>query len=153
MKLNTIFFFAFFLTIFVSTIEAEAQNAERFPRLRERVVQAKLHEIKEALKLDQSAFDRFRPVYVRYEKEMTSIDFRKIGRLMKVDADSLSTDEADQLIVNQLDAAKKLILIREKYYKEFRQVLTPQQIIKLYQTEGELRKKVMQEMKRRMMNR
>jgi hypothetical protein len=57
------------------------------------------------------------------------------------------------LIVNQLETAKKLIAIREKYYKEFRTVLTPQQIIKLYQTEAELRKKVMQELKRRIMSR
>jgi hypothetical protein len=55
--------------------------------------------------------------------------------------------------VNQLETAKKLISIREKYYKEFRTVITPQQIIKIYQTEAELRKKVMQEIKRRMMNR
>jgi type II secretory pathway predicted ATPase ExeA len=76
-----------------------------------------------------------------------------MARLTKVDADSLSTEEADLLIVNQLESARKLISIREKYYKEFRTVITPQQIIKLYQTEAELRKKVMQEMKRRMMNR
>ena len=148
-----IFTFFFFLTMFFVSRNAESQNAERFPRLRERIVQAKLREIKEVLKLDDPTFDRFRPVYVRYEKEVTSIDFRKIGRLMKINADSLSTDDADQLIVNQLDAAKKMIFIREKYYKEFRQVLSPQQIIKLYQTEAELRKKVMLEIKRRMMNR
>jgi len=57
------------------------------------------------------------------------------------------------LIISQLDAARKLISIREKYYKEFRTVIAPQQIIKLYQTEDELRKKVLQEVKLRRMNR
>jgi hypothetical protein len=38
-------------------------------------------------------------------------------------------------------------------YQEFKAVLTPQQIIKLYQTEAEIRRKVMQELKRRIMNR
>jgi len=65
---------------------------------------------------------------------------------------SLSSEEADQLIAYQLKSAKKLILIREKYYNEFRTVLTPQQIIKLYQSEAELRKKVMAERKRRLKN-
>jgi len=69
---------------------------------------------------------------------------------MKVDTDSLSAEEADQLIVNQMESAKQLINIREKYYKEFKTVLKPQQIIKLYQTEAELRKKVMAELQRRM---
>jgi hypothetical protein len=130
-------------------LNVEAQNAGQFPRLRERIAQAKLREIKTSLQLDEATFNRFSPIYMRYEQEVTSIDFRKMGRLMKVDTDSLSTSEADDLIVNQLSAAKQLVQIREKYYHEFRKVIAPQQIIKLYQTEAELRKKVMQELKRR----
>ena len=140
----------FVLTLLVS-LTAESQNPERFPLLRERMVQAKLREIKLNLKLNQAKFEEFRPIYLKYEREVSGVNFRNLAKLTKVDADSLSTEEADQLIVNQLEAAKKLISIREKYYKEFRTVLAPQQIIKLYQTEAELRKKVLQEMKRRMM--
>jgi len=142
----------FVLTLLVS-LTAESQNPERFPLLRERMVQAKLREIKLNLKLNQAKFEEFRPIYLKYEREVSGVNFRNLAKLTKVDADSLSTEEADQLIVNQLEAAKKLISIREKYYKEFRTVLAPQQIIKLYQTEAELRKKVLQEMKRRIMNR
>lgn len=143
--------FVFFM--FFTGFDAESQNADRFPRIHERVVQAKLREISQQLNLDQATFDQFRPVYLKYEHEISEINFRNLARLMKVDADSLSAEEADQLIVNQLENSKKLIRIREKYYKEFRTVLTPQQIIKLYQTEAELRKKVLQEIKRRMINR
>lgn len=142
----------FVLTLVVSS-NVQSQNADRFPMLRERIIQAKLREIKLSLNLDQATFDQFRPIYLKYEREVSEVDFRKLGRLMKVESDSLSTEEADQLIVNQLESARKLINIREKYYKEFRNVITPQQIIKLYQTEAELRKKVMQELKRRMMSR
>lgn len=142
----------FVLTLFVSS-NTIAQNTNRFPVLRERIVQAKLREIKLDLKLNQATFEQFRPVYLKYEREVSDIDYRKLARLTRVDADSLSTDEADQMIVNQLETAKKLIAVREKYYKEFRTVLSPQQIIKLYQTEAELRKKVMQELKRRIMSR
>lgn len=141
--------FVFFITTFLVGLNVEAQNAGQFPRLRERIAQAKLREIKTSLQLDQATFNRFSPIYMRYEQEVTSIDFRKMGRLMKVDADSLSISEADELIVNQLSAAKQLVQIREKYYHEFRKVIAPQQVIKLYQTEAELRKKVMQELKRR----
>ena len=142
----------FVFTLVVSS-NVQSQNADRFPMLRERIIQAKLREIKLSLNLDQVTFEQFRPIYLKYEREVSGVDFRKLGRLMKVESDSLSTEEADQLIVNQLESARKLINIREKYYKEFRTVITPQQIIKLYQTEAELRKKVMQELKRRMMSR
>jgi len=149
-KIISVILFALFL---LTGLVAYSQNTERFPMVRQRIIQAKLHEIKVQLKLDQTTFDQFRPVYLKYEREISAIDFRNLARLMKVDADSLSSEEADQMIVNQLETARKLISIREKYYKEFRTVLTPQQIIILYQTEAELRKKVMQEMKRRMMSR
>jgi hypothetical protein len=142
----------FVLTLFFS-LNALSQNPDRFPLLRERMTQAKMREIRLQLELDQATFEQFRPIYMRYEREVFGIDFRNLARLMKVDADSLSYEEADHLIVNQLETAHKLISIREKYYKEFRAIITPQQIIKLYQTEAELRKKVLQEMKRRMMSR
>lgn len=132
---------------------AESQNPDRFPRIRERIAQAKLREVRIHLNLDQPTFERFRPIYLRYENEISGIDFRNLARLMRVNADSLSTEEADLMIVSQMETTKKMISIREKYYREFRKVLAPQQIIKMYQTEAELRKKVMQEMKRRMINR
>ncbi len=151
--MKTIFTTLLFVLTLLLCLTAEAQNPERFPLLRERMAQAKLREIKLSLKLDQATFAQFRPIYLKYEREVSGVNFRNLARLTKVDADSLSREEADLLIVNQLESARKLISIREKYYKEFRTVITPQQIIKLYQTEAELRKKVMQEMKRRMMNR
>jgi len=140
------------ITLLIS-LNVLSQTNDRFPRIRERMAQAKLREIRFQLNLDQLTFDRFRPVYLKYEHEISGIDFRNLARMMKVDADSLSAEEADVLIVSQLETSKKLIHIREKYYKEFRTVITPQQIIKLYQTEAELRKKVLQEIKRRMMSR
>jgi hypothetical protein len=140
------------ISVMLLNFNAKSQNQGRFPLLRERIVQAKLREIRLNLKLDQAKFDQFRPVYLKYEKEISGINFQKIARFTQVDADSLSMEEADQLIVNQLECAKSLIALREKYYKEFRAVLSPQQIIKLYQTEAELRKKVMQELKRRILS-
>jgi hypothetical protein len=138
---------------FLNSFFAEAQSPDRFPRIRERIAQAKLREIRFQLNLDQPTFERFRPIYLRYENEISGIDFRDMARLMRVNADSLSTEEADEMIVKQLETAKRIAVIREKYYREFRKVIEPQKIIKMYQTEADLRKKVMLEMRRRMMNR
>lgn len=147
-KIVVILLFAF---TFLNGFPVGAQNPDRFPRIKERIVQAKLREVRIQLNLDQPTFEQFRPIYLRYENEISSIDFRNLARMMRVNADSLSTKEADELIVNQLETTKRIALIREKYYREFRKVLAPQQIIRMYQTEVELRKKVMQEMRRRMM--
>jgi hypothetical protein len=151
--MKTILSTMLFVLVLMAGLNAESQNPERFPLLRERMTQAKLREIRISLKLDQAGFEAFRPIYLKYEREMADINLRNLTRLTQMGADSLSTEEADQLIVNQLASARKLISIREKYYKEFRTVIVPQQIIKLYQTEAELRRKVLQEVRRRMLNR
>lgn len=147
------FLVLFLALLMLPGLNVQSQNPERFPKLRERITLAKLREIRLSLNLDQATFERFRPIYLEYDREITGIDFRKMARLMKVNADSLSSEEADLMIVNQMKTARSLIDIREKYYPEFRKVISPQQIIKLYQTEAEIRKKVMQELKKRMMSR
>ena len=121
--------------------------------LRDRIMQAKLQKIQKALELEQAAFIKFRPIYVRYEKEVAAINFRDQGGMMRVNPDSLTSDEAENMVMAQLRNAKMLIALREKYYSEFKTALTPQQIIKLYQTEAAIRRQVMQEFRRRFGNR
>ena len=147
MKKLTLFLILVF-TLF-SSINSQSQNLASYPLLNKRIVEAKLREIRISLKLDQSTFDHFRPIYEKYESEVSEIDFKKLNKLLKVDAESLSSEEADRLILHQIEIAKRMLEVREKYYQEFKSVLSPQQIIKLYQTEAELRIKVMQELKKR----
>jgi hypothetical protein len=148
---NTIINLLVVITLCFSST-ANAQNPNRSPKIHDRIVQAKLGEIKSRLKLEDSVYQKFRPIYMKYDWEISGIDIRKLARLMKVEPDSLTTDEANQLIADQLLNTKKLIEIREKYLGQFRTVLSPQQIIKFYQTEAEMRKKVMNELKKRMLS-
>jgi Spy/CpxP family protein refolding chaperone len=142
-----------FASALLINLNVQAQKPDRLPRLHDRIQQAKMREFRIKLKLDEAAYQQFRPIYQKYDWAISKLDFRKMTRLMQVKPDSLSSEEADQLITDQLQIARKLIDIRQKYYKEFRTVLTPQQILLLYQMEAEMRKKVMNEMKRRMISR
>jgi len=134
-----------FLSILLAALNGTSQNINRFPRLKDRIERAKLNEIQSKFKLDSVTFDHFRPIYLKYENEISGIDFRKMAKLMKVNPDSLSATDAEFLINNQIKSARRIINLREKYYKEFRTVLSPQQILKLYQIEAELRKEISQE--------
>ena len=147
MKNRTLFLFLVF-TLFLS-VNSQSQNLANFPMLNKRIVEAKLRQIRISLKLDQATFDHFRPIYEKYESEVSEIDFKRLNKLLKADPDSLSSEEADRLIIHQIEIARRMLEVREKYYIEFKSVLTPQQIIRLYQTEAELRIKVMQELKNR----
>jgi Spy/CpxP family protein refolding chaperone len=147
MKTRIRFFILLMLTAL--SLGAQSQNASRIPSFRERILQAKLVEIRRSLNLDQATMQHFRPIYIQYEKEISSVNTGNQVRLMKANSDSLTSEEAERLVLEQLANAKKLIEIREKYYYKFESVLSPQQIVKLYQTEAAIRQKVLQELRRR----
>ena len=150
--MKTIFkaFVLLMLTMF--SLGAQSQNAKRLPVVRERILQAKLVEIRRSLNLDQATMQRLRPIYIEYEKEILGVNTNNQRRLMSVNSDTLTPQEAEKLVMVQLENAKRLIDIREKYYHKFKTVLTPQQIVRLYQTEAQIRQKVTQELRRRSMN-
>jgi hypothetical protein len=150
--MKTITSFLIFSLCLLFAGEISAQNRPWGMPVRERILQAKLREIRKSLALEKPAFDRFRPVYLEYEKELSGVNFRDQNLIMQVNADSLSAAEAENLVMAQFQNAKNLISLREKYYPRFRAVLTPQQIIKLYQTETAIRRKVMMELRRRFGN-
>lgn len=147
--MKKLIFFSILLTATLLSEVSWAQGLNRFPVLRERIAQAKLKEVSKSLNLDQTTFKAFKPVYLAYEQEVADADLTKLARLIKIDVDSLNEQEADKMIRNQLETARKLIDLREKYYYQFRKMLTPKQIIRIYQTEAEIRRKVMQELRAR----
>jgi len=138
-----------FLLLLLFSTAAQSQNRNPNQLLRQRVEQAKLRQIQQNLKMDEATFVRFRPIYLQYERSIANIDFKSQNRLMNVNADSLSAQEAENLILEQWVRAKKLINIRERFYMEFRKILTAQQLVKFYQTETQIRKKVMTELVKR----
>lgn len=145
--------FSILLMLAGLSVEAQSQNTTRIPPIRERILQAKLVEIRRSLNLDQATMQHFRPIYIQYEKEISGVNINNQVRLMRANYDSLTSEEAERLVLEQLANAKKLIEIRARYYNKFKTVLTPQQIVKLYQTEAAIRQKVMQELRRRMRER
>lgn len=139
----------FFLLLMTAGTSVQSQQVNRNQLLRQRIEQAKLRQIRQNLQMDEATFVQFRPLYLRYERALANLDFRSQNRILKVQADSLSVEEADRLILAQWARAKQLTNIRERFYTEFRKILTAQQLVKLYQTEAEIRKNVMAELGKR----
>lgn len=121
------------------SMNMHAQNQNRYATFHDRVMLAKLHEIRNRLELSPVTFNKFRRIYIEYERRISRIKF---VRIMDIDADSLSAIEAQLLIDNQLANTRRIANLREKYYSELKSVLTPQQLVKLYQSEAEIHKKV-----------
>lgn len=139
-----------FCLLFVGSVAiAQKQNRNRNMQLKARMEQAKLQQIRTDLSMDEATFTQFRPLYLKYERALANVDFRNQNRLLNVNPDSLSATEADALLIGQWEQAKQLIHIRQRFYTEIRTILTPQQLVRLFQTEANIRQKVLVELGRR----
>ena len=63
----------------------------------------------------------------------------------------MTDEDAENIIQNKFAQSRKLLDIQEKYYNQFRKILTPKQILKIYQSEKTTHQRLRQEMNNRMM--
>lgn len=106
--------------------------------------------------LDDATTAKFIPVYQNYLKElrecrmMNRAKLRAEGTGVKPDPKPLLTDaEVEQQIKGRFAQSRRILDVREKYYNEFRKILSPKQIMKIYQTEQNNADKLKKEFDRR----
>jgi len=132
------------LTAAVGVPNAAAQTSRSDPGVRGKLMDMQAAQIISELKLDEKRATQFREIYSRYFKEMAAID-GKLGSGQDTPVDSLSDQQAEQRIRTEFDLAKKSIHTREKFYDEFRTVLSPSEIYRMYGIERDVRRRIMQE--------
>ena len=75
---------------------------------------------------------------------------RAEGTGVKPEPKPLLTDaEVEQQIKGRFVQSRRILDVREKYYNEFRKILSPKQIMKIYQTEQNNADKLKKEFDRR----
>lgn len=136
----------------ITQLALAQQKQARFQMMRERIATAKFEYISEKLALTDEQANQFRPLYLSFEREQTQLGMLKKLRINNVNADSISDEEAQNLMNARFDFVQKQLDLRRKYYAEYQKVLTPQQIIKLQQAEAEIRQKVLMELRNRKQN-
>jgi len=141
-----------------STSKTIAQNVpvKRQHLTEEQIIEKRTNQMIQILMLDDATTAKFTPVYSQYLKE--KMDCRKMAsaeRFKRNKEASMKTDaDIDEMIQNQFSQSHKMLDIREKYYAKFHKILSPKQILKIYQSEKQDQKKMLKEMfKRRMQQR
>ncbi len=133
-------------------------------RNREHMKEMQVNQVVSALMLDDAAAAKFRPVYENYLKElgeartygMKNKEANKEKNKDQVRKDGPREPQTDaqieEGIKNRFAQSRKMLDVREKYYTEFRNQLTPRQILKVYQLEKGNTQKIQKEFKKRMDN-
>ena len=136
------------------SITVNAQNMqngkERKHLTEEQVIQLRTDKMVQTLMLDDATSAKFIPLYSQYLKEKMACRGMK-SKHMDKDIDTKTDAEVDQMIQDNFAQSRKILDIREKYYAKFHKILTPKQIMKIYQVEkndvGKMKKEMMKRVK------
>lgn len=132
-----------------------AQKNERIQRV-ERKADARINRqtsyIASQLMLNDAESSRFKRLYTTYQIELRECQKQmraNYGKREGKERKELTDAEITERIEKRFAQAHKILDIREKYYQEFKKILKPRQIQKMYKAEKEIQKKVRKEMGRR----
>ena len=157
MKQKFLYLFFFCLSCLVQTqVWAQGTKGERARLTTEQRIDKQAEHVANSLMLSDEVAEQFVPIYSSYLKEFRNcahVDFRKEFGKGKMDKNNLTDEQIDKIITLRFEKCRKILDVREKYYLEFKKILTPRQIMKLYSIEHNLTKKVQGELDRRCQNR
>jgi hypothetical protein len=129
-----------------------AQNGAKRQVLKDKIEAQKIAYITNALSLTSSEAQLFWPVYNEFSDKNEELikAFRKNNIEDKeVNVESITDKEAMEMADDQIIQAQKILDLRKKYHAEFKKVLPPKKLLKLYQAERDFKNYLLKEIKER----
>ncbi len=92
------------------------------------------------LEVPQTDESQFKSLYAEFQQKQSEIKSKfKSG----ADYENMSDEEATKQLNESFEIGQQLLDNRKIYAKKFLQVIKPQQVLQMYQTEGKMRNKIM----------
>ncbi|MDP3451325.1 MAG: hypothetical protein Q8R90_00095 [Bacteroidales bacterium] len=132
----------------------QAQIRPGMPRVRALLMERQLSEIKKNISIDKRDIPQFDEIYRNYITEIFRLNSLYEGLVpLETNMDQYSETQIEENFIKQTDKSKRLLLIREKYFYEFKTIIKPREIMKLYSIERQILRQAQQEMRERLDNR
>lgn len=134
-------------------LQAQSCNAD-WDALHKKILSQKYEYLKKELNLSDVQMRKFWDVYLRYDKEIIScheqatkyqcsLTNTEFMSCKKTDEEQLSNEVATKLIEQCNKTERALLEIKERYSKEFTNVLPAQKVLKLNRLEKQFMRKIM----------
>lgn len=92
------------------------------------------------LEVPQTDESQFKSLYAEFQQKQSEIKSKfKSG----ADYENMSDEEATKQLNESFEIGQQLLDNRKIYAQKFLQVIKPQQVLQMYQTEGKMRNKIM----------
>ncbi len=122
------------------------------PKPGDRIRAAKIGFLTQKLQLTPQEAERFFPIYNQFQNEKQAAGKEKREKLRSANLnnfDNLSDKDATELADGFMDVRREELMIEERYHKEFKRVLPPKKVLKLYVAEREFNMEVLKKIKER----
>lgn len=114
------------------SLTAAAQTDTQQRLTREQLAEKQARHMARNLALEPKTADRFVHTYCEYQREVWALG----PRIQRSDRDGMGAEKASQEALQQrFERSRKLLDLREKYYKTFSRFMTQQQIEQMYRLE------------------
>jgi hypothetical protein len=143
---------AILLIVTSFSISSFAQGGQRKKILKDKIEAQKIAYITNELSLTATEAQQFWPIYNEFSDKNEEVvkAFRKSNNEDKaVNPETISDKEAMEMADDQIIQAQKVLEVRKKYHIEFKKVLPPKKLLKLYQAERDFKKYLLKEIKER----
>lgn len=137
------------LLAFLCHFQATSQEVKK-----DRIKAYKTAYLTQQLDLSVKEAEKFWPVYNEYDKKLFILKVEKVRkekhRIRQLGGpDSLSENDAEEIVFSMLKTEKEASLTRENMYQELSKVLGPKKLLKLYQAEMNFNKRLLIDYKKR----
>ena len=131
--------------VFVLSSVTIAQPGRGPQHHREQLESQKIAYLTKELELTPQEAQAFWPVYNQFDAKRHALK-QSFGRKVKpedINTDKLSDKEATELADGQIIEAQKLIDLRKEYHAQFKSILPPKKVLKLYESERGFQKELL----------
>ena len=131
--------------ILALTSVAFAQPGRGPQHHREQIEAQKIAYLTRQLELTPQEAQAFWPVYNQFDAKRRTLrqGFGRNARSEDQDIDKLSDKEATDLADGQIIEAQKLLDLRKEYHAQFKSILPPKKVLKLYEAERGFQKELL----------
>lgn len=143
----------FFITVCIPAFSQQNNQGNSqgtYENAQQKIQSLKMAYLTQQLDLSPKQAQKFWPVYNQYQQEMQQINRERRQNTQERNNLKNPTDQQiEQSLNRDFQLRQQALQLRENYRKQFRNVIPPRKVSKLYQSEREFNMKLIQELRRR----
>lgn len=135
----------------LATFNILAQPGSRMQEKKEQIEAMKIGFITKQLDLTSEEAKNFWPVYNQYQKELDDLRKKRRGdrREAKDDFENMSDKEMEKVVDDEIVFKQSELDIIKRYHSQFKQVLPIKKVARLYRSEEDFKRELLQKLKER----